>query len=165
MSVANANFLGVDALRVDALKGMMWLHSYDLVPGTILYRFVDLKRRGAPWAAADGPWWLEYEALQQIKHFGERYGYGLGYSARIHAAILYEWSDITGVVRAEVTRPLTAWKGRGQQVESSAKDSRDLPRMTPMQSVNEVYQLYIPGVGGSSSLLSSVMRFIQYVQV
>jgi len=163
MAVANAECLSVQATRVHALKGMTRLNQHDLLPGTILYRFVSVKDRADAWAASDSPWWLEYEAFQQIKHFGERFDYGLAYSARLHAAILYEWSEITGVVRAQTTRPLTAWKGRGQQVVSTGRDSRDLERMTPLQSVNEVYQLYIPGIGGSTSLLASTMRFVEYV--
>jgi hypothetical protein len=35
--------------------------------------------------------------------------------------------------------------------------------MTPMQSVNEVYQLFIPGVHPGSKLFPSVLRFIEYI--
>ena len=34
--------------------------------------------------------------------------------------------------------------------------------MTPMQSVNEVYQLFIPGVHPGTKLFSSVFKFIEY---
>ena len=69
---------------------------------------------------------------------------------------------MSGVVRAEVLQPSRAWKGRGKQVEGTARDARDLPRMTPMQSVHEVYQLFIPGIGGPHSLFPSAMRFLDY---
>ena len=145
-----------------AREGMLIPRAYDLAAGTVLYRFVDVTRRANPLDAADGAWWFEYEAFQQIKHFGLRHGYGLDYSARLHAAILYEWSEVTGVVRARVVQPLRAWKGRGKQVVGTGRDARDLGTMTPMQSVHEVYQLYIPGLGGGGSIFASAFEYLGY---
>jgi hypothetical protein len=76
----------------------------------------------------------------------------------LFAAILYEWSEVNAWVACEVTQPLHAWKGRGKQVQSSGKDSRDLPTMTPMQSVLEIYQIVLPGVGGKSSIAAKVLK-------
>ena len=146
-----------------AMKGLAMARQIAIRPGQVLYRFVDVSRSPGPIPAANGPWWFEYDAFQQIKHFGLRHGYSLEYSARLFAAILYEWSEITGYVRAEVLQPLDAWKGRGKQVEAKGTDSRDLPRMTPMQSVNEVYQLFIPGVHSGTRLFPSVLKFIEYI--
>ena len=83
--------------------------------------------------------------------------------ARLFVAILYEWSEVSGYVRAEVLQPLDVWKGRGKPVEATGKDRRDLQTMTPMQSVNEVYQLFIPGVSSETTLFPSVFKFIEYV--
>jgi hypothetical protein len=153
----------LEGARAAAYGGLQMVRAYDLAVGQVLYRFVDVTRSTGPRVAADGPWWFEYEAFQQIKQFGQRHHYSLEYSARLHAAILYEWSEITGVVRAEVLQPLQAWKGRGRQVAGQGKDRRDQSRMTPMQSINEVYQLFIPGFGGPGSLYPTAMRFIEYL--
>jgi hypothetical protein len=143
-----------------ATAGLSMARPYPLQPGQVLYRFVDTRRQ-PPRDGANGPWWFEYEPFQQIKHFGLRHGYSLSYSARIHAAILFEWSDVNGVVRAQVQQPLQAWKGRGRQVHSTGADPRDLPRMTPMQSVNEVYQLFIPGLHPGGRVFQSAMTFLE----
>src|SRR4051812_27684107 len=105
----------------------------------------------------NGPWWFEYESFQSIKHFAQRNGYSFSYAARLFAAILYQWSEVDAFVRCEVRQPLRVWKGRGKQVESTGQDGRDSPKMTPMQSVLEVYQLCIPGVGGPNSISGSVL--------
>lgn len=146
-----------------ASKGM-WPRRFEIAPGTVLYRFVDLQR-ASPRHAADGPWWFEYEQFQSIKMFAQRHGYSLGYAARLFSAILYEWSEVNAVVRASVKAPLVAWKGRGKpitvaQPESYARDRNSTQhgllterqpqltsRMTPMQGPLEVYQLYVPGLG------------------
>jgi hypothetical protein len=161
MQPVNAHVMEVG--RRAALSGLADLpREYPLVPGTKLYRFIDLIRNPNPHHAADGPWWWEFDPFQQIKHFGLRHGYSFEYSARLHGAILYEWSEVNAFVRAEVRQPLEAWKGRGRQVVSTGKDQRDSVRMTPMQSVNEVYQLYIPGIGGPESIFSSAMRVVDW---
>ena len=125
--------------------------------------------------AADGPWWFEYEHFQTIKHFAERNGYKFGYAARLFAAILYEWSEVNAVVRAEVTADsLLVWKGKGKQVLASGSDSRDVAaphgsvtsmarttrHMTPMQGNLEVYQMFIPGLGNPHRQFGNFMRLL-----
>jgi hypothetical protein len=141
-----------------AREGMSMIRPIDIPRGQVLYRFYDASKARSPEEGADGPWWLEYEHFQTIKHFALRNGYSLSYAARLFAAILYEWSEVNAWVSCEVTQPLHAWKGRGKQVRSSGKDSRDLPTMTPMQSVLEVYQIVLPGVGGKGSIASKVLK-------
>ena len=167
MSAANEGFHA--STRAAASLGL-WPHEHPVVAGTVLYRFMDTTYR-MPSKAADGPWWFEYEHFQTIKHFGERHGYSLGYSARLFAAILYEWSEVNAYVRAQVVVPLVTWKGKGKQIvvgkdrplfnpELDARDINRTPagliterhpmrvsKMTPMQGPNEVYQLYVPGLG------------------
>src|SRR6266542_6678084 len=161
MPPANGHLL--NASRHAAYAGMSMVRVYDLSPRQVLYRFIDVTRCPGPRVGADGPWWFEFEAFQQIKHFALRNGYSLDYSARLHAAILFEWSEVTGVVRAQLLQPLQAWKGRGRQVESTGRDVRDLPKMTPMQGLLEVYQLFLPGIGGQGSLFSMTMQFLEYM--
>ena len=55
--------------------------------GTVLYRFYDSHRAPTPQLGADGPWWIEFEYFQSIKHFADRHGYSLGYAARLFAAM------------------------------------------------------------------------------
>lgn len=141
-----------------ALRGMSMVRAVTIPAGTVLYRFYDKRRAPTAHLGAEGPWWLEYEPFQSIKHFGLRHGYELGYSARLFAAILYEWSDVNAFVACRTTSDLSAWKGRGKQVASSGADARDTPTMTPMQGMLEIYQLYVPGIGGPGSLGTQVLR-------
>jgi hypothetical protein len=161
-----------------AMKGL-WPHQSSIAKGIILYRFVDLSK--APSAiAADGPWWFEFEHYQRIRHFSLQHKYPLGYCARMFAAVLYEWSDVNAVVRAEVTAgTLLVWKGKGKQVSASGKDPRDVstshglvtgtrastPKMTPMQGPLEVLQLYIPGLGAPHRKFGTLMKLLGSEQI
>ena len=180
MSAENQQFLA--STYSEAAKGL-WPHEHPIKNGTILYRFIDTTR-SAPIVGADGPWWFEFEYFQSIKHFAQRHGYSLGYAARLFAAILYEWSEVNAVVRAEVTVPLVTWKGKGKQVivgkdrplYKPELDPRDVNRtpsglisahkatsvskMTPMQGPNEVYQLYIPGLGRPHNQFSRCFKLL-----
>ena len=176
MSIPNQCFVG-SSYR-EAMKGL-WPQPYDLKAGCILYRFIDTGRR-SPEEAADGPWWFEYEHYSTIKHFAGRHGYPLSYAARLFAAILYEWSEVNAVVRAELLCPLQVWKGKGKQVEATGKDLRDIGspqlgltdkypsekrKMTPMQSALEVYQLYIPGLGHPHWQFKSYFKFLESIPI
>jgi hypothetical protein len=158
-SVGNQPFLA--SSREAAARGL-WPHAVTLPRGTVLYRFID-RSRGTAVRAADGPWWFEYEHYQAIRHFALRHGYPVGYAARLFAAILYEWSEVDAVVRAALRVPLVAWKGRGKPVAATERDPRDVNRVihgrlteaeasassrfTPLSGANEVYQIYVPGLG------------------
>ena len=144
-----------------ALEGMSMVRQQELPPGQVLYRFIDTSV-GSPESGANGPWWLEYEYFMKIKQFALQHGYSLSYAARLFAAILYEYSEVNAFVRAEVVQPLRCWKGRGKQVRSAGKDSRDLPTMTPMQSIHEIYQLCVPGIVRGGSFFSSAFKFIEF---
>ena len=98
------------------------------------------------------------QILDYVESFVGTNGYSPSYAARLFAAILYEWSEVNAFVACRTTGRLVAWKGRGKQVSSSGRDKRDLATMTPMQSVLEIYQLYIPGIGGPGSLASAALR-------
>jgi len=141
-----------------AMQGMSMTRPIAIPAGQVIYRFYDSRRAPTPQLGADGPWWLEFEYFQAIKHFAARNGYALSYAARLFVAVLYEWSEVNAFVACRAILPLSAWKGRGKQVLSSGKDSRDLPTMTPMQSVLEVYQLYVPGLGGTGSLAPKALQ-------
>lgn len=143
-----------------AREGMSMIRPIQIAPGEILYRFYDSSRARSPAEAIEGPWWLEFEHFQTVKHFALRNGYTLGYAARLFAAILYEWSEVNAIVRCKVIQPLHIWKGRGRQVASSGADPRDLPTMTPMQSTLEIYQLCIPGIGGKGSVASQALEVL-----
>jgi hypothetical protein len=182
MPAANQEFFA--SSWKEASKGL-WPREYSIAAHTVLYRFIDTTRT-TPQEGADGPWWFEYEHFQTIKHFARQYEYSLGYSARLFAAILYEWSEVNAFVRAEVTAPLVAWKGMGKAIIVGKDrplyepeiDPRDINRirsglitertpiaiskMIPMQYPNEVYQLYVPGLGKPNHKFSSFFKFIGY---
>jgi hypothetical protein len=141
-----------------ARNGMSMIRPYEIPSGQMLYRFYDSNKARTPEEGADGAWWLEFESFQRVKHFGLQHGYSLSYAARLFTAILYEWSEVNAWVCCEIMRPLHAWKGRGKQIQSTGNDSRDLPTMTPMQSVLEIYQIVLPGLGCKGSIASQVLR-------
>ena len=180
MPAANEAFLS--PTYAEALKGL-WAREYEIPVGAVLYRFINTGSAALS-TAADGPWWFEYEHFQTMKHFAGRHGFSLGYSARLFAAILYEWSEVNAYVRAEVRVPLAGWKGKGKQIIVGKDrplyqpeiDSRDLnhtasgiitekepmnlSKMTPMQGPNEVHQLYVPGLGRPHLQFSNYFKLL-----
>jgi hypothetical protein len=162
-------------------------HPYVIGEGVTLYRFIDL-HKGPASKSADGPWWFEREHYVTITSFAARHGYSVGYSARLFAAILYEWSEVNAVIRAKVVRgPLTVWKGPGKVVSPSRSDpdSRDIAsphglltevrgadgqppssrKMTPTQGPLQVLQLYIPGLGDPHRKFSTLMSLTSFEQI
>ena len=159
-----------------------------IAEGTWLYRFIDLTKVPSK-KGADGPWWFEFEHFQSIKSFSQRNGYSLGYAARLFAAILYEWSEVNAVVRAQVVNgPLLVWKGQGKQVSVSSdpnkRDARDVAtptglitgrsadgtvpvkrKMTPTQGPLQVLQLYIPGLGWPHNKFNELMKLGRVEQI
>ena len=144
-----------------ALSGISNPIDYNIPRGTKLYRFVDINR-GPHRLVANGPWWFEFDYFIHMEKFAERHGYDLSYCARLFLAILHEYSQITGYVSARTTLPLKALKGRGSVQYSSGKNAKDPARMIPMQSINEVYQLYIPGLFPGSPVLDRAFTQITY---
>ena len=158
MTYANESQLQESIAR--ARRGMVMPRPVELGVGQRIYRFYDVSRAPDPAQGADGAWWVEYEYFQKIRHFAAQFGYPLSYAARLFAAVLYEWSEVNAFVRCEVVQPLRALKGRGKQVEGTGRDPRDTRTMTPVQGHMEIYQLYLPGVGGRDSLAGSVLRVV-----
>ena len=134
--------------QVAAMQGMSLIRRIEIPVGQVLYRFYDSTRARTPSEGANGPWWLEFEYFQAIRHFAQRHDHSFSYSARLFAAILYKWSEVNAYVACQAEAPLIAWKGIGKQVHSKGRDSRDLSTMTPMQGSLQIYQLYVPGVHG-----------------
>jgi hypothetical protein len=143
------------------MEGIAIPIEYNIPRGSGLYRFVDIGR-GPHRDVANRPWWFEFDYFQQIRVFAERYNYELPNCARLFLAILHEYSEITGYVSALTTLPLKAYKGRGKVQDSSGKDPRDPKRMIPMQSINEVYQLYIPGLGRGMPVFEQAFARVTY---
>ncbi len=162
---ANASHWSGSSMK--AREGMSMIREIELPKGIVIYRFYDTSRAATPPAGAAGAWWMEFEYFQKIKHFAEQHGYSFSYATRLFAAILYEWSGVNAFVACELLQPLSAWKGRGKQVEAELgpqgqpKNPRDLPRMTPMQSHLEIYQLCVPGLTGPNSLASTALRVVR----
>lgn len=160
MNFGNEQFVSTGYMK--AREGMNLIRPIELLPGQVIYRFYDLTKALTPNDGMNGAWWLEFESFQTVKHFAQTHGYSFSYAARLFTAILYEWSEINAFVRCEVTQPLKVWKGRGKQVKSTQRDNRDLPTMTPMQSVLEIYQICIPGLGSENSMASKVLKLLSH---
>jgi hypothetical protein len=145
-----------EASKQLALKGISAPRKVKLPAGHFYYRFVNEAHASKASQYVAGPWWFEFDQFHRIERFAKQHGYSLGYSARLHAAILYEWSEIKGLVRARLTQPVLAWKGSGKQIRTKVRDPRDQKTMTPMQSIHQVYQLCIPGLSDSGHPFSSI---------
>jgi hypothetical protein len=76
-----------------ARGGMSLIRPFNIPSGQVLYRFYDSSKALTPEDGANGPWWVEFDHFQTIKHFALRNGYSFSYAARLFAAILYEWSE------------------------------------------------------------------------
>ena len=164
MNYLNGKFLA-DANIKARNEGITYPHQIKLHQGQIIYRFYDSSTVSNPMKAIHRPWWIEYEYFQKIKHFALQHNYTFSYAARLFTAILYEWSEVDSYIRCQVKEPIIALKGRGKQVDSKGKDSRDLPTMTPMQSVLEIYQLYLPGFDGETSIADSAVTLLQHQKI
>lgn len=160
-SHANNPFTGSSFAK--AAEGMI-PKPYEIAPGTVLYRFIDLDKSPSV-IGANGPWWFEFEHFQSIRQWAEQHQYNLSYAARLFAAILYEWSNVNAYVRARVNTPLKVWKGQGIQVSAQDKDGNTIEKMTPMQGINTVYQLYIPGLGYPHQQFSQWMTLLACKQI
>src|SRR5580765_4432657 len=150
--------LTVEARQQSLEPGLSMARPFIVPAGQVLYRFYDTRRAPAPQQGAQGEWWFEFEHHQTIKHFALRHGYSMSYAARLFAAVRYEWSEVNAFVACRTKVALPCWKGRGKQVLSKGKDSRDPPTMTPMQSVLVVYQIFIPGMKGPDSIAPIAME-------
>lgn len=148
-----------------SLPGMDLLREYHLGPGTVLYRFVQVIPGRPAIMGADGPWWLEHGQFITLTHAALVQGMTLSAAALLFAATASEWSEVNGFVRAEVTQPLKCWKGRGKRVERPPKKTRSRVRPTPIPVVQDVYQLYVPGIGGSSSLFPTAFSLLDFTSI
>ena len=148
-----------------SLPGMVLLQEFQLATGTVLYRFVQVTPGRTAITGADGPWWLEHGPFITLTHCAMAQGMTLSAAALLFAATASEWSEVNGFVRAEVMQPLKCWKGRGKRVERPAKKTRGRVRAAPISMGQDVYQLYVPGIGGVSSLFPTVFSFLDFTSI
>ena len=113
--------------------------------GQFYYRFLDTVSHnvgvaGSGEAAYFGRWWVDAETLAAIRRHAKLAGDDLSEAAKYYLALPYEWGDHRRLVRAQLVRPLRAWRGKGLP----APDARSGTRFIPPLHV-EVAQLLIPG--------------------
>jgi hypothetical protein len=161
--ILNAHLIGKGFQA--SLPGMDLLREYHLGLGTMLYRFVQVTPGRPATMGADGPWWLEHGQFITLTHFALAHGMRLSAATLLFAATASEWSEVNGFVRAEVIQPLKCWKGRGKRVERPAKKTRGRVRAAPTAVGQDVYQLYIPGIGGISSLFPTAFSFLDFTSI
>jgi hypothetical protein len=149
-----------------ALRGIAKPLLCTVPAGTRLYRFVNAGDLESTASQANRPWWFEYEPFQNMRHFAERNGHTLAYCARLFLAIRHQYkAEISGYVTARTTQSLRAWRGPGSvQYEDKelASHPRDPDRMIPMQGINEIYQLCIPGLGRDQPLFGAAFTSPSY---
>lgn len=138
--------------------GMSHVQRVHLNVGQYYFRFCDSTRFAKNWkAAAEGPWWADYEVFIKVKQAARRRGtiqdYAntvrssrLAYAAKLFFAIPYEWGDCGSLVIARLKVRLDAYKGRGLPAYLGAADSRDGgAKYVPIQDPT-ISQLYVPGL-------------------
>jgi hypothetical protein len=158
----NAHLLGASFSQ--ALSAMDLVSEYQLTPGTVLNRFVYVDVRRTPLSGADGPWWLESDSFKRLQHMALANGLALSRAAGRLASTRGEWDEVNGYVQAEVVGPLKCWKGKGKQVPATAhRRGRAHSVLPPV--LQDVYQLYIPGIGGKSSLFSTSLRYLTFTSI
>jgi hypothetical protein len=143
------------------------LHLPQLIqisPNTVLFRFIyaDMDRHTI--TGADGPWWMEADSFKRLVHSSLSHGLLLSGVAGRLAGVRTEWNEVNGYVQAEVIRPLKCWKGKGKQLPDTTK-RRVRTRSTPVPVLQDLYQLYIPGIGGKSSLFSASLRYLIFTSI
>lgn len=142
---------------IEARKGVLVPRPVDLKAGQVIYRFYDSKQAPLPKHGANGSWWIENEYIKKMEQFASLRGFSFAYAACLFAAIVDEWGDVDSLVKCRLNQPLKALKGRGRQLEGSEEDQRNLPTRHPLQDVLEIYQLYLPGVGGIDANVNSAL--------
>ena len=160
--IINAHLIGTGFHS--ALSGMDLVKEYSVTPGTVLFRFIYADISRSPLMGADGPWWLESEHFMKLNHFALAKGLPLSQVAQSLVSTHAEWSEVNGFVRAEVIQPLKCWKGRGKQVVSSGKKG-SRAKLAQTGSGPEVSQLFIPGVGGVSSLFRTALAYLDFTSI
>lgn len=160
--IINAHLIG-KGFQV-SLPSMDLLREYYLGLGTVLYRFVQVTHGRPAIIGADGPWWWEHGQFITLTHFALAHGMTLSAAALLFAATASEWSEVNGFVRAEVIQSMKCWKGRGKQVVSSGKKG-SRAKLAQTGSGPEVSQLFIPGVGGVSSLFRTALAYLDFTSI
>ena len=161
--IINAHLIGKGFQA--SLPGLDLLREFQLAPGTVLYRFVQVTPGRPAIMGADGPWWLEHGQFITLTHTALVQGMTLSAAALLFVATASEWTEVNGFVRAEVTQPLKCWKGRGKRVERPAKKTRGRVRAAPIAVAQDVYQLYVPGIGGISSLFPTAFSLLDFTSI
>ena len=143
--------------------GILSPQRIHLPVGNYYYRFAS--GTSARDAIYGGGWWLDFENLQIIRHFGEGNGYALRAAARLMLALPYAWTRVDLLLRALLIKPLDAYSGYGKPAQGKPEGADRGTRWIPTQQVR-VRQLYIPGlvVEGSPHPLYQTV-FSQPVQV
>ena len=67
-----------------------------------------------------GGWWIEFDTLNTIKHFGERNSLEFTYAASLFLALPYDWSRMDRLVSAILVKPIDAYAGQGNVVKTNS---------------------------------------------
>lgn len=151
---ANGDY--TDHAYLQAMKGIVNPHDFNIPRGKNIFRFVDISR-GPHRVVANSPWWFEFEYFQHIKHFALRHGYDLSHCARLFLAVLHEYSEITGFVSAWTALPLKAYKGRGPFNSVPEKIvvtvQSQFPCRASMKYISSTFPVLVEGFRCSTKLL------------
>src|SRR5262245_49833997 len=116
-------------------SGMSMPVEFKPLLGQYYYPFIDAVSHNTGVAAFGeaayfGRWWIDAERLGAIRRHAKLTGDDLADVAKYYLALPYEWGDHRRLVRAQLVRPLRAWRGKGLPAHDARSGTRFIPRNT-----------------------------------
>jgi hypothetical protein len=148
----NKPLVGLDGIQ-ERNGGIVCLSTFQMPVGHMFYRLASQKYQDDPVRFLDSPWWLEFEEFNKIRRFADMSGRGITNAVRTLCAVPYDWNDCDLVLRAELVKPVDAYRGPGRSADGNLgkkpEQRKDNDRWTadrnhPLE-IYRVHQLYIPG--------------------
>lgn len=116
--------------------------------------------------ARTGSWWLDADQYQRVAAWALARGLDVAHAARVLTIVLHEWgkhsvlkSNMRVLVRAEILRPLRAFKGLAKPQAAVKQGDRYIEMIDPAQGTDtDIVQLYIPGLA-EANLPEGTLRY------
>jgi hypothetical protein len=129
---------------------------YELWPDTKIFRFGGGGR--SPDVVAQGNWWIEQREFEKLFSFAQAQELAIGMAMRCLCLVPPEWSDMSLLIRARVSRALLAWRGLGNSVITPAATFGGNVWMLHQNDIaaRQLGQLFVPGLNQSGITFSAI---------
>lgn len=140
------------AAHLRAAKGIANPVPTTLPVGTVLYRFGSNRAQGSK-----GSWWFGQESYDQIREFALIQRLSFAYAARVLAAVLHDYGEMTQLYSARTAKPLGAYVGRSSAQVGKAVSVRgawvrkDMIAVPTIAATRPFLQYFIPGLHKSET--------------